>query len=71
MLDGAAGAAVACLGHGNQNVQQAVLSQMNKISYIHAQVYTASPIEELAVRLVASTGGQMDRVVFTSSGIVP
>jgi Adenosylmethionine-8-amino-7-oxononanoate aminotransferase len=70
VLDGAAGAAVACLGHGNRNVQQAILSQMDKISYIHAQVYTSGPIEELAALLVESTGNLMSRVVFTSSGIV-
>jgi adenosylmethionine-8-amino-7-oxononanoate aminotransferase len=59
ILDGAAGTAVACLSHGNQNVQQVIMGQMSKVSYIHAQVYIASPIEELAELLVQSTGGRM------------
>lgn len=69
ILDASSGAAVACIGHGNDRVRQAVYDQMAKVSYIHAQIYTSGPAEELADVLIDSTEGKMSHCLFMSSGI--
>ncbi|CZS94337.1 related to ornithine aminotransferase [Rhynchosporium agropyri] len=52
ILDGCGGAVVACIGHGNQEITAAVVSQMQKISYVHTQTYTTSAAEDLATFLL-------------------
>ena len=68
ILDAAAGAAVACLGHGDERVKEAVVKQMDAISYAHGQVYTSAAIENLAALLVNTTEGKMSHAYFMSSG---
>ncbi|EMC92237.1 hypothetical protein BAUCODRAFT_282810 [Baudoinia panamericana UAMH 10762] len=68
ILDATGGAAVACLGHGNEQVRQAILNQMMEVSYCHSLFYAVTAVEELANLLIESTEGEMTRAFFISSG---
>ena len=68
ILDAAGGAAVACIGHCDDRVREAVYKQMGVMSYVHAQVYTATPPEELAKLLIDSAEGKMSHTLFMCSG---
>lgn len=51
-FDGACGAAVSCLGHANPRVAKAISDQLNRLSFIHSDVFTNEPAEALARWLV-------------------
>lgn len=48
ILDACGGAAVAIIGHGNEEVIQATITQMTKVSYVHTLAYTTDSAEDLA-----------------------
>ena len=48
ILDGCGGAAVAVIGHGNEEVMHAAMAQMRKVSYVHTLSYTTDAAENLA-----------------------
>ncbi|EPE09828.1 acetylornithine aminotransferase [Ophiostoma piceae UAMH 11346] len=60
ILDACGGAAVAILGHGNQEVISAVVDQMNKVSYVHTGSYGTSSSEDLARCLLQRHDGEFD-----------
>ncbi|TKX19653.1 aminotransferase class-III-like protein 2 [Elsinoe australis] len=68
ILDATGGAAVSCLGHGDERVKAAVMDQMDKVAYCHSLFYGTDAVEELATELVGTTGGEMGRAFFVSSG---
>lgn len=68
ILDASCGAAVACLGHNNPRVKEAIMRQLDNVAYCYAPFFTTSPAEELAKQLCESTGWQMSRVFIVSSG---
>ncbi|KIX95648.1 uncharacterized protein Z520_08768 [Fonsecaea multimorphosa CBS 102226] len=73
IMDACAGAAVACLGHGNDEVAQAVARQMSTgVSYIHSLTYTCDAAEELAHHLIDGPQGAgrfgLERAYFVNSG---
>lgn len=68
VIDGAGGAAVACIGHGDERVKNAVISQMSKISYVNTQSYTTNPAEALARELLGHKPGGLTKALFLSSG---
>lgn len=68
ILDASCGAAVACLGHNNSRVKEAIIRQLDDVAYCYAPFFTTAPAEELAQHLCASTGWQMSRVFIVSSG---
>ncbi|KAL2072806.1 hypothetical protein VTL71DRAFT_12149 [Oculimacula yallundae] len=72
ILDGCGGAAVACIGHGNTEVISAVLSQMQKVSYVHTTTYTTSAAEDLATFLLhdptSSFSHDLEKAYFVGSG---
>ncbi|KAL9000485.1 MAG: hypothetical protein Q9188_005666 [Gyalolechia gomerana] len=52
ILDASSGAAVACIGHGDEHVRKVMYDQMAKVSYVHAQMYTSgSEAMETALKL--------------------
>ncbi len=67
-LDGCCGAAVSCLGHDNQNVQDAMTDQISKLAFAHSGFFTTDPVEELADFLIERAPGDLDRVYFLSGG---
>ena len=68
IIDASGGAAVACLGHGNEVVKRAIFDQMDTVSYCHSLFYGTSAGEELAESLIASTDHQMAKAFIVSSG---
>lgn len=68
IFDATCGAAVSCLGHGNEEVKQAMTDQMNKNSYVNSLFFSSPVVDELAQVLIESTGERMARAFFISSG---
>lgn len=64
-LDFAAGIAVMALGYGNEEYNNALKNQVDKLLHTSNYYYTV-PMEEAAKKLVKASG--MDRVFFTNSG---
>jgi adenosylmethionine-8-amino-7-oxononanoate aminotransferase len=68
ILDASGGAAVACIGHGNARVHDAIVAQLKKISYCATTFYTTDVYEELCRELVGSTHS-MKRAYIVNSGM--
>ncbi|KAF4340820.1 CAR2-ornithine aminotransferase [Fusarium beomiforme] len=68
ILDATSGAAVACLGYDNKNVQKAVVEQLVSVPYCHPGFYKTQAAEDLADFLVQSTDGLMSKAVLCGSG---
>ena len=73
IIDASGGAAVCCIGHGDERVKQVVSSQLVKLDYCHSLFFTCGPSEDLSRVLIDSTQGKMARVFIVNSGrfIVP
>ncbi|MFK7993846.1 MAG: aspartate aminotransferase family protein [Granulosicoccus sp.] len=67
-FDGSGGAAVSCLGHSDQDVTQAIKTQLDSVAYAHTSFLTSQPAEDLADRLVELAPGDIDRAYFLSGG---
>ena len=67
-LDASGGAAVSCLGHGDQTIIDAVKAQLDKLAYAHTGFFTSEPAETLADLLIAHAPGDLDRVYLVSGG---
>ena len=67
-LDATGGAAVSCLGHGNEQVNKAVINQINQLSYCYSVFFSTPAAEDLARMLVDSTGGQLTKLYVVNSG---
>ncbi|KAM0285097.1 hypothetical protein ACHAO9_008928 [Fusarium lateritium] len=68
IIDGCGGAAVALIGHGNEEVIQAITEQARKVSYVHTQSYTTAPAEELADILLQGNPYGLEKAFFVGSG---
>jgi adenosylmethionine-8-amino-7-oxononanoate aminotransferase len=68
ILDASGGAAVACLGHGNPRVAQAVATQVRALAYPHSGSFTSEPAEALGEMLLGNEPGGLTRALFVSSG---
>jgi adenosylmethionine-8-amino-7-oxononanoate aminotransferase len=67
-LDGSAGAAVSCLGHGHPAVVGAVVKQVRELEYAHTSFFSSAPAEALAADLVAHAPAGLSQVYFVSGG---
>ncbi|KAJ5167519.1 Aminotransferase [Penicillium canariense] len=67
-LDSTGGAAVSCLGHGHEQINQAIKDQMDQISYCHSAFFGTQVTEDLAQFLTESTGSKLSRLFVVSSG---
>ena len=67
-LDASGGAAVSCLGHGDQTVIDAIKAQLDKLAYAHTGFLTSEPAETLADLLIDHAPGDLDRVYLVSGG---
>lgn len=70
ILDATSGAAVACLGYENKEVQHAVIDQLMSVPYCHPGFYKTQSADDLANFLVESTSGHMSKAVLCGSGTV-
>lgn len=68
IFDASGGAAVACIGHGDSRVVEAVTRQAQEVAYCASIFYTTPVYEELGRFLVDSTGGRMARAYIVNSG---
>lgn len=66
-LDACGGAAVSCLGHGNQEVIDAIKGQADKIAYAHTAFFTSDAAEQLADFLIPRSPG-LSKAYFVSGG---
>ncbi|MDK1389779.1 aspartate aminotransferase family protein [Sinorhizobium sp. 8-89] len=62
------GVVVSALGHGNNEVAQAIEEQLRKVPYFHGGVFTNQPMEELAVHLVSRAPTGLKKAFFVSGG---
>lgn len=67
-LDGSGGAAVSCLGHGDEDVTRAIKTQLDNIAFAHTSFLTSQPAEDLADKLVQLAPEGIDRAYFVSGG---
>lgn len=73
VLDACGGAAVACIGHGNDEVLAAVTAQMRSgVSYLSSLNFTTNAAEELAHHVIDGPHGAgrfgLERAYFVNSG---
>ena len=68
VFDATGGAAVACLGHGNEEVIAAVARQMAQVSYCHSMFFRTSSTSDLAEELIAGTDFNMAKAFIICSG---
>ncbi|KAI5921679.1 exocyst complex protein exo70 [Camillea tinctor] len=68
IFDASGGAAVACIGHGDARVHEAIVQQLSKVSYCSTSFYTTGVCEQLCQELVDSTHGAMKRAYIVGSG---
>lgn len=67
-FDGSGGAAVSCLGHGDEDVTRAIKAQLDEVAFAHTGFLTSQPAEDLADKLVSLAPEGIDRVYFVSGG---
>jgi adenosylmethionine-8-amino-7-oxononanoate aminotransferase len=68
IIDASGGAAVACLGHGNRRVAEAVARQVGTMAYAHTGTFSNQPAEDLADIILRDEPGGLSRAWFCSSG---
>ncbi|KAF3934860.1 hypothetical protein ABW19_dt0202789 [Dactylella cylindrospora] len=68
ILDATSGPGVTCLGHSNKEVHQAIIDQMQKISYVYSGHNTTQPAEDLAAFLIQESKGAFSKVLFNCGG---
>jgi adenosylmethionine-8-amino-7-oxononanoate aminotransferase len=68
IFDGSSGAAVSMLGHGNEEVIEALCSQARDMAFAHTSFFTSDPTEELARTIIQHSKDAFSRVMFLSSG---
>jgi hypothetical protein len=67
-LDASGGAVVVNVGHGRDEIADAVGEQLRRLSYVHPTMFTTAALEELSGALAVRTPGGLDRFYFMSSG---
>jgi adenosylmethionine-8-amino-7-oxononanoate aminotransferase len=68
IIDGSGGAAVACLGHGDRRIADAIRAQLDEVAYVHTGLFTNRAAEELAETVLAESPGGLTHAYFVSSG---
>lgn len=67
-LDACGGAAVSCLGHGDQDIIEATQRQLGSMAWAHTSFFSSEPAERLADKLVAHAPEGIEHVYFVSGG---
>jgi len=68
IIDATGGAAVSCIGHGNERVREVISSQVKKLDYCHSLFFSCPSSESLARVLIDSTHGHMAKAFIVNSG---
>ncbi|MGH1464521.1 MAG: aspartate aminotransferase family protein [Cognatishimia sp.] len=67
-FDGSGGAAVSCLGHGDQDIIDAIKEQLGSMAFAHTGFLGSQPAEDLADLLVSHAPEGLKHVYFVSGG---
>jgi adenosylmethionine-8-amino-7-oxononanoate aminotransferase len=69
-LDGSGGPAVYCLGHGNEEVNNAIKGQLDRIAHGYRYIFTSDPLEQLTELVIKRCGKDsgLTRMIFVTSG---
>ncbi|RTR05212.1 aspartate aminotransferase family protein [Halomonas nitroreducens] len=67
-LDGCAGAISCNLGHGREDIRDAMLAQLDRVAFTYRTQFENAPAVALARALVEMTEGELEKVFFVSSG---
>ncbi|MDY7222811.1 aspartate aminotransferase family protein [Halalkalibacterium halodurans] len=67
-LDACSGAVTASIGHGVDEVVQAMYEQARKVSFVYRSQFTNEPAERLAMKLAEQLPGQLNHSFFVNSG---
>ena len=68
IFDSVGGAAVISVGHNNSEINQALISQLNKVCYIHSGDEFTTEISEVLANYLISNNKEIDRVYFANLG---
>jgi adenosylmethionine-8-amino-7-oxononanoate aminotransferase len=68
LLDGSGGPLVVNVGHGREEIAQAVAEQIRRCAYVHPTMFTTGPVETLAGRLADRAPAGIERFYFMGSG---
>lgn len=67
-LDAASGAVTANIGHGVDEIIEAMHAQANKISFVYRSQFTSEPAEQLARKIAEMIPGDLNWSFFVNSG---
>jgi adenosylmethionine-8-amino-7-oxononanoate aminotransferase len=67
-IDGSGGAVVVSIGHGVQEIREAMLEQATEIAFTHGSQFTTRAAVDLAEKLVGKAPENIDRVYYLSGG---
>jgi adenosylmethionine-8-amino-7-oxononanoate aminotransferase len=68
IIDASAGAILCSLGHGVDEIIDAVTQQMKQVAYVFRRAFQTTRLGEAAAKMCRTTDGNMDRVFFVSGG---
>lgn len=68
IIDASGGAIVCSIGHGVQEIAEAVAAQMKKVAFVFRRAFQTPELEAAAGKVCETTSGDMDRVFFVSGG---
>ena len=67
-IDGSGGPAVYCIGHGNEEVNEAITKQLERIAHGYRYNFTSDALEELTTIIAERCGGSLKQMVFVTGG---
>jgi adenosylmethionine-8-amino-7-oxononanoate aminotransferase len=69
-IDGSGGPAVYCLGHANEEVNEAIKAQLDRIAHGYRYTFTSDPLEQLTELVIRRCGKDsgLRRMIFVTSG---
>ncbi len=67
-IDGSGGAVVSAIGHGVNDIREAMIQQLGQIDFTHGTQFTSKAAAALAANLVRIAPASLERVYFLSGG---
>ncbi|WP_404329017.1 aspartate aminotransferase family protein [Mesobacillus maritimus] len=67
-LDASSGAVTANIGHGVEEINEAMMDQAKKVSFVYRSQFTSVAAEKLAEKIALSTPGDLNWSFFVNSG---
>ena len=67
-IDGSGGPAVYCIGHSNDEVNAAIIDQLQRIAHGYRYNFTSDALEELTAIVADRCGGELKNMVFVTGG---